>query len=793
MKKITSFALPLVFFLQVALGQGKMLDTLVRKFDHYRVNSLQEKIYAHLDRNFYLTGETLWFKIYVVDGSFHKPLNVSKVAYVEILDEANLSVLQAKVELADGSGSGSFFLPATLSSGNYKFRLYTKWMKNFSAEFYFHKNITIVNPFLKLEPARDSVAPTHVAQFFPEGGNLVAGIQSKVAFKISDASGKGIPCKGYLLNENNDTLTSFTPVRFGIGNFLFTPTAYTPYKVIIRDERGKTSTHPFTTVLPSGYVLHLQDSGKFLRITVTAKAVKSPYIYLFVHARQIIARAEVQLLRENEAVFTIDKSNLAEGISHFTAFNEQLEPICERLYFTWPGKLLNIDIKTSQKEYAYRKRVAISIQTSNPPRTPAPANLSLAAFKIDSLSTHPDVGIFHHLWLKSDLVGTIESPEYYFNLKDARVAEAMDNLMLTHGWRKFDWKRILDKPEDILHLPEYTGHIITGVVTNTQGKQPRILTYLGSPGKIVRAYGSRSNHRGEVRFDSKNFYGPRKLIIQTVDDSTHNYTVKVQDPFSASFDQDRVTPFHIHKDAETALLSRSIAMQVQDVYYYDQYGNRFINPVVDSSAFYGEADATYYLDDYTRFQVMEEVMREYVPGVLVRKRKDGFHFIMVDAVNGGILKGDPMILLDGVPLFDADKIMQIDPLLIKKLEVVKRQYFLGHADFSGILSYSTYQGDLRGLELNPGSVSLNYDGLQLKREFFSPQYGPGQTQDRMPDQRYLLHWDPDIKTDAQGKQQVEFYTSDVPGRYAVLIEGLSREGCSGSTIHTFTVKQSGDP
>jgi hypothetical protein len=228
-------------------------------------------------------------------------------------------------------------------------------------------------------------------------------------------------------------------------------------------------------------------------------------------------------------------------------------------------------------------------------------------------------------------------------------------------------------------------------------------------------------------------------------------------------------------------------MQVQDIYYYETFGNRFSKPSVDSVAFYGKADATYYLDDYTRFPIMEEVMREYVPGVFVRKRKDGFHFIVVDIQNKGVLAGDPMILLDGVPVLDTDDIMKVDPLTVKKLEVIQRQYFLGQAVFSGIVSYTTYKGNLGNLELDPKSMSLNYEGLQLRREFHSPQYSYQDRKDRMPDQRYLLYWNANVTTGADGRQHLEFYSSDVGGRYAVVVQGMDNGGFSGSATYTFTV------
>jgi hypothetical protein len=191
MKKLSALLILFISFAISAVGQENPLDTLRQKFGQHREKALQEKIYAHIDRNFYLTGETLWFKIYTVDASIHQPVNVSKVAYAEILDRGNFPVLQAKIELKNGMGNGSFFLPASLSSGNYTLRLYTNWMKNFNHEFYFDEIFTIVNPFV-IPDATPASAPKNCSvQFFPEGGNLVGGVESKVAFKITDERGRG--------------------------------------------------------------------------------------------------------------------------------------------------------------------------------------------------------------------------------------------------------------------------------------------------------------------------------------------------------------------------------------------------------------------------------------------------------------------------------------------------------------------------------------------------------------------------------------------------------------------------
>ena len=228
--------------------------------------------------------------------------------------------------------------------------------------------------------------------------------------------------------------------------------------------------------------------------------------------------------------------------------------------------------------------------------------------------------------------------------------------------------------------------------------------------------------------------------------------------------------------------------QVQQA-YFSPYRNLVTLPRTDSSAFYGKDDETYRLDDFTRFPVMEEVMREYVPAVMVRKRKDGFHFLVLDNVRKTVFQENPLVMLDGVAVFDIDKIMAFDPLRIKKLEVLTRGHSLGPLVFSGIVSYSTYTGDLNGFQLDPRAMSIDYEGLQRQRIFYSPQYDNEKARkSRLPDRRNLLFWEPAVSLTKGEKKQLEFYTSDVTGNYTVVVEGISREGACGSAITTFKVK-----
>ena len=137
----------------------------------FNQNNLHEKIYVHTDRSSYLCGEILWFKAYLTDAANNQPLSLSKVIYVEVLNKLHQPVLQEKIAVSEGYGSGSVFLPFSLSSGNYELRAYTNWMKNFSPDNYFKKNITMINTTRNLDSTAVHESINYQLDFFPEGGN----------------------------------------------------------------------------------------------------------------------------------------------------------------------------------------------------------------------------------------------------------------------------------------------------------------------------------------------------------------------------------------------------------------------------------------------------------------------------------------------------------------------------------------------------------------------------------------------------------------------------------------------
>jgi hypothetical protein len=769
-------------------------------FEKYAVRSLTEKLFVHTDRTFYVVGESMWFKLYYLDGTLHQSLDLSKVAYVEVLDKDSNPVLQTKITLEAGKGMGSLTLPSSMATGTYLIRAYTNWMKNFSPDYFFEKTITIANPFQKPDaPDKPEAKPSlaYDVQFFPEGGFLLRNVSNKVAFRAIASDGKGFFFRGSLLNQQNDTLLRFQPLRFGIGHFVFTPKKEETYRVSLIDSKGRTFSYPLPAVQEQGFSVQVTDStADLLKVLVSAQSGDGEvysFVHLMAHTRQIVRYNEYRSLRQGKAVFLIRKSDLDEGISHLTLFNEAKQAVCERLVFRKPSRKLNIETTTEKTQYSTREKVEIDLTTHSAANTPVTANLSASVYLLDSLQPTDKMDLESYVWLSSDLKGTVESPSYYFTQSGPEVDQALDNLMLTHGWRRFRWEAVMMAASfPRTYLPEAGGHFIHGRIFHAQSNKPAswVAAYLSSPQQSVRLLVAKSDSLGGLRFEAKQFIGSKEIVVQTDTRIDSTYRIEISSPFSDQPSSFPIRPFTFQRSWKDQLVTRSINMQTQNAFVRKNPSLIEYNPL-DSLAFFGYPDSKYFLDDYTRFPTMEEVMREYVPGVLVRKRQRKFHFMVLDRVNvKSVFKDDPLILVDGIPFFDTDLVMTMDPLKIKKLEVVESRYFLGPLSFPGIVSYSTFKNDLAGLAMDPRALIVSYDGMQPTREYYAPRYEtPGERESRIPDFRNLLHWAPDLTTDEKGKQKLVFYSSDQQGTYAIVMQGMTKKGALGSKILMIEVKR----
>ena len=778
------FAISLTFTLP---AQQQFVHQLSSDFNRYQANNYHEKIFAHVDKSFYLTGETIWFKLYAIDGILNQPASLSKVTYVDLINSNNEAVLQASIGMSKSTGNGYFILPNTLQSGIYTIRAYTNWMKNSSPDYFFQQQINIVNTLKNQQLVIPTNAIQYDVQFFAEGGYLVENCQTTLAFKCSNQYAQPIEGKGYILNKNNDTVQKFSTLKYGMGSCTFTPLTNEKYTAALKFKDSVVKL-ALPNILAQGYTMQVtQLDSNYLQILIQSTNKTIETLYLLSHTRGVINNLAEQYLVNGKALFIVSKKSLREGITHFTIFNGIKKPLCERLYFTQPTNQLNISTLGTNTSYGTKSAIEMNIESTNNKGDVVPSNLSIAVYQIDELQTAEYLPIQAYLYLTADLKGSIINPGYYFEKNDSTVLQAADNLMLTQGWSQFEWDDILTNTSTTKdYLPEIEGQLLQGKLTDIHTKKPAaaINVYATIPNKNFIFKQSKSNAGGNFYINLPSIYGNTDLIIQTNYLIDSNQAIDFENAFSNKFTSLKKQHLYIPKKWAYLLNNKSIYVQAQNTFVEPVLIDTSKNTFTDTSQFFGTPDKKFLLDDFTRFITMEEVIKEYILDIKIKQQKNKFNWRLYNKKSEVFFDNDPLILLDGLPIFNTNTLMEFSPLKIKSIDLVMQRYILQEFVNEGIISLKTYDGDLANYPIHSSAIAFTFNGLQKPKAFYSPKYDV--PNDRWFDARNVLLWMPDINTDSNNK--IKFYTSNLKGKFIVVIQGITKDGLVGSHSQFFNVQ-----
>lgn len=344
--------------------------------------------------------------------------------------------------------------------------------------------------------------------------------------------------------------------------------------------------------------------------------------------------------------------------------------------------------------------------------------------------------------------------------------------------------------ENKISPPEYNGHFITGTVQDkVTGKiTAGIPVYLSVSGERFYFGKSVSDENGMIRFDVGKPYGAEQIVVQLPRVQDSNIVVQILSPYASSTGLPKFDGNVFFRGLKNELEERVFYSTIDRAFDEQKSSTFFLPNFNDSTVFYGMPDKTYFLDDYTRFNTMEEVLREYVTEVDLRKSNQQFKFSVLDIPNKKSFENNPLVLIDGVPTSDINKVVAFDPLKVKRMDIVSRKFFLGDQSYDGIVSFITYGGDLGGYVLDKQSLVIDYPGLVVKRQFNAVQYlDIKATKYTLPDLRVLLHWDPYVELKKNQQLPLAFYTSDIEGEYMIEIRGILETGQVVTKQHYFLV------
>ncbi|MBS1528486.1 MAG: hypothetical protein JST19_22755, partial [Bacteroidetes bacterium] len=449
MKKL--LFLPLFFGALHCFAQN---GTITDKLGSYLSAHITEKAYLQLDKPYYAAGDTMYFKAYLTMGERHVLSNISGVLHVDLIGPQNKIVQSINLQSGDGVTWGDFALPDSLAAGNYRLRAWTRWMRNDPGSF-FEKVVPVGS--LQNRKVSESAVPkkrvNNIAdlQFFPEGGGLVEGLKSRIAFKATGTNGLGIMVKGVVLDNENKAVCTFAAAHLGMGSFELTPQPGETYRAKATFADGSENIINLPVAQEKGIELAV-DNDSIPKASV--KIMVNPAYYaenkgksyrLLIYSGGVVNTVNFRL-DSLSMKMDIIKRRLFTGIATITLFSETNEPLCERLIFVQNYDQLNLHTTTDKPVYTTRQKVHIDLHALTRAGEPAVGHFSVSVTDEDKVpeNENDETTILSHLLLTSDLKGYVEQPNYYFtNITDKTTAD-LDLVMLTHGYRRFEWKKLLD-------------------------------------------------------------------------------------------------------------------------------------------------------------------------------------------------------------------------------------------------------------------------------------------------------------------------------------------------------------
>ena len=646
-------------------------------------------------------------------------------------------------------------------------------------------------------------------QFFPESGNLVKGLPSKVGFKAVNADGLGIPVSGYISAADGTKLTEFKSEHAGMGKFAFRPQAVENYTATVVFEDGSEKSYPLPAVSPNGYILSADnlDNDEQLHIKVLTTEFNEPnaQFTLIAQSNGNVLYVSKTPLKSMSFSASLPKSRFPTGILQLTLFSDKNQPVAERMVFINHQDFLDLNIKTPKTTYSKREKVQLDIQASNPEGKPVVGSFSIAVTDEAKIpfDDNKETTILSNLLLSSDLKGFVENPNYYFHVMDRTRASHLDNLLLTQGWRRFEWKNIMNNSfPNLAYQPEKNMRV-SGRVKAANGK-PVVngaVTLFSSSGDVF-LIDTVTNENGEFVFENLYFNDSTKFIVQARNEKDRK-NVEIQ--------LDRIPPHVVTKNKNEAMLEVNVNSSIlpylkNSLSVYEtmrQYGllNRSImldevmvvekKPAVNNSSNLngaGNADNVIKGDVLQNCFDITICLQGRVPGIVVR---NGIVY-STRSMNSSFSGPVPMqIILDGM-FVEPEFLSAINPNDIETIEVLRSISYTaiyGMRGGGGVLVINTKRGE-RTNSMNsyaPGIISFKPQGFYTARSFYQPKYDDPETRQDIPDHRTTVYWNPNVITDSTGIAKVEFFNADGVGAYKVVVEGLDVNGVLGRKVFRYNV------
>jgi len=755
----------------------------------------KEKIHIHFDKQLYNPDETIWYKVYLMAGIQPSPL--SKNMYVEWYDTTGRMIKQTVAPLYLSSAKGSFDIPADYKGSFIHLKAFTRWMLNDDTAFLYERDLLINTASAQAMPKKAAPQTTGVG-IFPEGGTLITGLNSRVAFKAVNPYGLPVLIKGVLVNDKKEVIDSLQVKHDGMGMFNLQPLPGEKYQLNWTDEFGVKGITNLPAAKEQGTVMNVRTTNEKAVVVIqrTANAAEPlKQMHLLIHMNQdllykVTIKMQERLIQRAE----IPIDELPTGIVQFTLFSNDWTPVAERVVFVnnhyheFNAKLNPITVDLDK-----RKKNVFEIVVNDT----TVSNLSVAVTDAGVISPDQHT-IFSDFLISSELKGYIHNPAYYFTSDTDSITAHLDLVMMTNGWRRFDWDKIKAAVPPLLkYMPETAYMSLKGTVfgaKNISTREPLQLNFI-----LVGKDSSKTLLFAPVDKDG-NFEDPGVFFYDTV---KVLYNFNANNKLSAQTQVKLENGLMRKEPGTTTMLGKGQPMYI----WSDSISRLRMNYFLSEQEKLRRSMASATLQEVivktkskNPIQLMDE---KYTSGLFAGG--DGYSFDLTDDKFAGAV--DLFTYLQGkVPglqinnsgsqpsmswrgatpdLFlnemrsEIGTIQNINVFDVAYIKVFRPPFFgsFGGGAGGAIAIYTKKGTDAR--RASPDSKGMDktvLGGYSRFREFYSPSY------ERPPasfeaDVRNTLYWNPYIITNKKTPRfRVDFYNNDISKKLQIVLEGMNQDG-----------------
>ena len=839
-KRITfllSFCLPLA----IAWGEIPPAKTVFTQYMNqaqtFANNFPREKAYLHFDNTSYYVGDTIWFKAYVTLAEQQTFSQISRPLYVELVDQTGHIADKQIIKLTQGEGNGQFILPPSMLSGYYEVRAYTRWMLAFNEPQYFsrtfpiyqltnsdklERSITTYELSSSMENRPSETEEKLNVRFFPEGGQLVEGVTSQVAFKAESKNEGNIELSGTIYTKEGAEITSFETLHDGMGRFEYTPSAQPAIAKV--DFQGKKYEFTLPQALPNGYVLStVSNAGALLvRVFCNAATPQDTLAVFISHQGRPYVHQLISCRSDAPQEFILPTRKLPAGVLQVSLINRAGNTLCERFVFANPRAPLQISTKKLKEVYAPYAPIRCELQIKNAKGEPVSGELSVSirdGVRSDYLEY--DNNIFTDLLLTSDLKGYIHQPGYYFASPSPRKQTELDVLLMVHGWRKYDMSQAISTaPFTPLQLPE-TQLALNGQVKSTilknKLKDIALSVIVKKDDQFITG-GTVTDENGRFSIPVEDFEGTTEAVIQTRKvgkERNKDASILIDRNFSP---------------APRAYGYKELHPEWKDLAYWQQKAESFDSLYMDSIR---KVEGLYVLDEV---EIKSKRRQGSNMATKINEKSiDAYYDVRrsVDLLrdNGKIVTTIPELMEKLSPQFDWDR--SNDKLTYRQkpicyimdnhiLSETETQMMLTEVDGLASIIISKGTGgiddeiiqntkmsevtDSTGVDISKldkysvfyliplprrdvlnksqsavlGTRQTVIQGYTRPLEYYSPAYPTKELYMDKVDKRRTLYWNPSVQADENGKAVIECYNNQYSTPLIIQAETLGKDGQIGS-------------